>query len=130
MDIFAHALWSGAIYNKKRVGWAIFFWRGARPIFIRHTDSFASSGERLNAYQLRPGRHPAHGLHPAVCPLALQRFAQSHRLVSDFRHQLALFAAAPVGVYSLGAAYFDRHSDALNRFFPDTVFMASAAAVC
>ena len=25
MDIFAHALWSGAIYNKKRVGWAIFF---------------------------------------------------------------------------------------------------------
>lgn len=25
MDIFAHALWSGAIYNKKRAGWAIFF---------------------------------------------------------------------------------------------------------
>ncbi|MBI2096855.1 MAG: hypothetical protein HYT40_01725 [Candidatus Sungbacteria bacterium] len=93
MDIFAHALWSGAIYNKKRVWWAVFF--GIAP------DLF-SFGVFIVAHVLTSGFTPIafdHGDVPR--PELVPQYVHALYNVS---HSLIVWAV----LFAIGWFYFQR----------------------
>ncbi|OHA01763.1 MAG: hypothetical protein A3C11_00195 [Candidatus Sungbacteria bacterium RIFCSPHIGHO2_02_FULL_49_12] len=93
MDIVAHALWSGAIYNKKRVWWAVFF--GVAPDLF--SFGIFTVGRLLSGRLFSPaivyGDIPRHLVVPTYV----------HALY-DVTHSVLIWAV----LFSIGWFYFQR----------------------